>query len=163
MAYSCRAEDGIWGLRMGEQAKAAIIDAVGLSFIPLYRIVGPLAVSILFLMFISGLVRLVVTIIMRAIAIYRARGAGLWMLRAFRSLPLQLIITPFRWVGGTAADIAERVGTEMECQAHHEEARRGGGYPAATMEELERGGSAYLPFIPSFMRKSFQKDSQEDQ
>jgi hypothetical protein len=44
-----------------------------------------------------------------------------------------------------------------------EERRRGGGYPAVALEELERGGSAYPPFIPSFMRKSIQNDSQEDQ
>jgi hypothetical protein len=55
---------------MGERARAAIIATVGLSFIHLYWIVGPLAVSILFLMFIWGLVRLVVTIIMQAITIY---------------------------------------------------------------------------------------------
>jgi hypothetical protein len=139
MAYSSWTEDGTWGLWMEERAKAAIIDTMGLSFIPLYRIVGPLAISILFLMFIWGLVRLVVTVIMQAIAIYRTRGAGLWMLGAFWSLPFQLIIMPFRWVGGTPADVADWVGTEMECQAHHEEARRGGSYPAAALEELERG------------------------
>jgi hypothetical protein len=37
---------------MGERAKEAIINNVGLSFIPLYWIIGPLAMSILFLMFI---------------------------------------------------------------------------------------------------------------
>ncbi len=78
LAYSGRASDGTWGLGMGEQARAAIIDAVGLSLVPLYRIVGPRGVTLLFLMFFWGVVRLVFTIIMRAIAIYRARGAGLW-------------------------------------------------------------------------------------
>jgi hypothetical protein len=125
MAYSGLAEDGTWRLRMGEWARVAIID-MGLSFSPLYRIMGPLKVSILFLMFIWGLVRQVVTIIMRAIAIYETKGAGLWMLGAFWSLPFQLIITPFRWAGNTAAHFIDRFGTEMECQAHHKEARRGG-------------------------------------
>jgi hypothetical protein len=58
-------------------------------------------------MFILGLLRLVFTIIIRAIAIYRTRGAGLWMLGALWSLPFQLIITPFKWIGGAAADIAD--------------------------------------------------------
>jgi hypothetical protein len=126
---------------------------------------GPLNVSILFLMFIWGLVRWVVTIIMQAIAIYETKGAGLWMLGAFWSLPFQLIITPFRWTGDPAADFTDpRVETEMECQAHHKEARRGsGGYPAAALEELETGQSTYPPFIPSFMRRSIQNDSLENQ
>jgi hypothetical protein len=52
----------------------------------------------------------------------------------------------------------------MECQAHHKDVRRGnGGYPAATLEELERSGSTYLPFIPSFLRRPLQKDNREDQ
>ncbi len=135
LAYSGRSSDGTWGLGMGERARAAIIDAVGLSLVPLYSIVGPTAVTLLFLMFFWGVVRLVFTIIMRAIAIYRARGAGLWILGAFWSLPFQLLITPFSWIG----------------------------YPAAALEELDRSGSTYPPFIPSFMRRPIQKDSPEDQ
>ncbi len=64
---------------MGERAKEAIISAMGLSFIPLYRFMGPLAMPILFLIFIWGTVRLGV----------------------FWSLPFQLIITPFRRAGRT--------------------------------------------------------------
>jgi hypothetical protein len=78
---------------MGERARAAIIDAVRLSLVPLYRIVGPTAVTILFLMFIWGVVKLVFTIIMSAIPIYWTRGAGLWILGAFWSLSFQLLIT----------------------------------------------------------------------
>ncbi len=113
MAYIGLAEDGTWGLRMGEWARVAIID-MGLSFSPLYRIMGPLNVSILFLMFIWGLVRRLVTIIMRAIAIYKTKGAGLWMLGAFWSLPFQITITPFRWAGDIASDFTDpRIETEM--------------------------------------------------
>jgi len=85
---------GTWGLGMGEQARGAIIDTVGLSLITLYRILGPMVVTLLLLLFIWGLVRLVVTTIMQLIAFYRARGLGLWILGAFWSLPFQLLITP---------------------------------------------------------------------
>jgi hypothetical protein len=81
--------------------------------------------------------------------IYRWRGAGLWIVGAFWSLPFQLIITPFPWAGGTAVDVANRVRTELVCQAHHEEARRGnGGSPTGAVEETQRIESAYTPFIP---------------
>jgi hypothetical protein len=106
-------------------------------------------------MFIWGMVRLVVTIIMRAFAIYRWRGAGLWILGAFWSLPFQLIITPFPWAGGTAVDVANWVRTEMVCQARHEEARRGnGGSQTGAVEETQRSESAYPPFIPSFVQRA---------
>ena len=47
-----------------------------------------------------------------------------------------------------AEDIADRVGTEMECQAAHEEDRKG--YPASDLEAMERGSRSYLPYVPSF-------------
>jgi hypothetical protein len=155
LAYSGRAADGTWGLAMGEHARAAIIDAVGLSFIPLYWVLGPATATILFLMFAWGFVRLVVTILMRAFAIYRMKGAGVWILGAVWSLPFQLLVTPFKWASGTAADVADRIGTEMECRALHEDEEKGGGYPTAALERL--GESQYPPFNPSFM--AVNKDS----
>ena len=47
-----------------------------------------------------------------------------------------------------AEDIADRVGTEMECQAAHEEARKG--YPASDLEDIERGSRSYPPYVPSY-------------
>ena len=38
LVYSGRSADSRWGLGLGERAREAIIDAVGLSFIPLCRI-----------------------------------------------------------------------------------------------------------------------------
>ena len=121
---------------MGERARAAIIDAVGLSFIPLYWILGPATATILFLMFTWGLVRLVVTILMRAYAIYRMRGAGLWILGAVWSLPFQLLVTPFKWASGQAANVADRVGTEMECRALHSDCRENDSQSAVTSRKL---------------------------
>jgi hypothetical protein len=57
---------------------------MGLSFIPLYRFMGPLAMPILFLMFIWGTVRLVVTIIIQSFTMHLPfEGSRLWMLGAF--------------------------------------------------------------------------------
>jgi len=108
-------------------------------------------------MFTWGLVRLVVTILMRAYAIYRMRGAGLWMLGAVWSLPFQLLVTPFKWASGQAADVADRVGTEMECRALHSDEEKGGGYPIAALEKLVEG--RYPPFNPDFLDKN--KDGHE--
>ena len=64
-------------------------------------------------------------------------------------------VTPFKWASGTAADVADRIGTEMECRALHEDEEKGGGYPTAALERL--GESQYPPFNPSFL--AVNKDS----
>ena len=63
-------------------------------------------------------------------------------------MPFQLLISPFRWASSAAEDIADRVGTEIECQAHHEEVRNV--YPASELMRMERGSNRYLHFVPSF-------------
>jgi hypothetical protein len=66
---------------MGERAKEAITIVFGLSFIPLYLTVGPLAMFIMLLIFIWGLVILVVTIIIRGPSLstdYEKLGCGCW-------------------------------------------------------------------------------------
>jgi len=68
----------------------------------------------------------------------------------------ELLVTPFKWASRTAADIADRVGTEMERRALHEDEEKGGGYPVAALEKLVEGG--YPPFNPGFLVKD--KDSQ---
>jgi len=50
-----------------------------------------------------------------------------------------------------AADVADRVGTKMECRALHDEEEKGGGYPIAALEKLVEG--RYPPFNPDFLVK----------
>jgi hypothetical protein len=56
-----------------------------------------------------------------------------------------------------AADVADRVGTEIECRALHSDEEKGGGYPIAALEKLVKG--RYPPFNPDFLAKN--TDSQE--
>jgi len=147
-AYGGRGEDGAWGLGMGERAKSALIDAVGWSLVPMYRLIGPFSVIILLGLFAWSLVKVFVTVICRACAIYRARGVGVWLLGAVWSLPFQLIITPVRWANEAATEVADRVAIEMESQAHHEDSRRPGGYPASFLADMDRGNALYPPYVP---------------
>ena len=64
LAYSGQSGDGTWGLGLGERAREAIIDAVGLSFIPLYRVMGPLSMTVILVLFVWSLLRVLVTIAM---------------------------------------------------------------------------------------------------
>jgi hypothetical protein len=41
LAYGGRSKHGSWGLRLCERVREALIDAVGWSLVPLYRLMGP--------------------------------------------------------------------------------------------------------------------------
>jgi hypothetical protein len=124
LAYGGRGEDGSWGLGLGERAREALIDTVGWSLVPLYRLTGPVTVFILIGLLLWSIVKVIVSVIVRACTIYRARGMGLWLLGAFWSLPFQLIISPVRWASEAAADVADRVAVDMEAQAHMDDEKR---------------------------------------
>ena len=57
--------DGKWGLSLGDRVKEMMIDHVGWSFIPLYRIFGPLSMLFIMLIFVVGLLRFVITLLAR--------------------------------------------------------------------------------------------------
>jgi hypothetical protein len=94
LAYLGRNKKGDWGLALGTQAQLSIVDLVGMSFFPLYSVVGPLIFFLSLLLMVWGGLRLVVTIFLRVAIIMRHRGCGVWVLTAFWGtagcLPLQL-------------------------------------------------------------------------
>jgi hypothetical protein len=122
--------------------------------VPLYRLTGPVAVFILLGLIVWSIVKVVVSVIVRACTIYRARGMGLWLLGAFWSLPFQLIISPVRWAN-EAATVAERVAVDMESQAHmDDEKRMMSGYPSTMLHDMRGGHSLYLPYVPQLGTKA---------
>ena len=102
---------------MGDKAREMMLDAVGLSFVPLYRIFGPISMLLLMLFFIIGITRIVLTIIVRAVIITRARGCGPWIFAAVWGTVYHVLITPVRWADDTARHIADNVGQQMEDEA----------------------------------------------
>jgi hypothetical protein len=44
LAYNKRGPDCEWGLALGDRATEAIIDTVGMIFVPLYQIIGPTSI-----------------------------------------------------------------------------------------------------------------------
>jgi hypothetical protein len=55
LAYSRRGPDDEWGLPLGPRATEAIIDLVGLSFVPLYRFLGPVSMIVILVLFFVGI------------------------------------------------------------------------------------------------------------
>jgi hypothetical protein len=76
MSPMCRS----WPIAGGDrtESRASIIDLAGLSFVPLYRFLGPVSMIVILVLFFVGLSRLVFTILFRAIVLGRHRGV--WVL-----------------------------------------------------------------------------------
>jgi hypothetical protein len=83
MAYIGRNKKGEWGLALGSAAQGSLIDLVGVSFFPLYKVVGPMIFFLSLLLLIWGGLRLIITVFLRVIIIVRTKGCGIWVLTAF--------------------------------------------------------------------------------
>ena len=55
-----------------------MLDHVGWLFIPLYRLLGPLSMLFILIIFVVGLVRLFATLLIRTI-ITKKKGCGVWV------------------------------------------------------------------------------------
>ena len=115
-AYQTR-NGGDWGLSLGDRAKEMMLDHVGWSFIPLYRLFGPLSMLFILVIFVVGLVRLVPTLLVRTIIIPKKKGCGVWVFAAVWGTLYQLIITPIRWADSTAGKMAKDVELRMNQEA----------------------------------------------
>jgi hypothetical protein len=109
LAFKRCSADGQWGLALGQHAQEAIIDMIGLSFIPLYRIIGPASMIVIFVLFFVGMTRIAITILFRAVVLGRTRGCGYWVMAAFFGCIFQVIISPLQWADNTAKRLAEKV------------------------------------------------------
>ncbi len=119
------------------------------SLVLLYRLMEPLAIFILLGLLVWSMVKVILSVIVRACTIYRARGMGLWLLGAFWSLTFHLIISPVRWANEAPTEIAARVSLDMESQAFMDESkRRLSSYQASMLSKMRRGHSLYPPYVP---------------
>jgi hypothetical protein len=83
LAYLGRNEKGEWGLALGSAAQMLLVDLVGMNFVPLYKVVGPMIFFLSLLLMVWGGPRLIITVFLRVVIIVRYRGCGVWVLTAF--------------------------------------------------------------------------------
>jgi hypothetical protein len=69
-AYNSRA-GGQWGSGLSDLATESLIDAVGYHLVPIYRVIGPTAAVALLVLFLVGILRMLLDIVIRAIVIAR--------------------------------------------------------------------------------------------
>jgi type VI protein secretion system component VasK len=60
----------------------------------MYRVIGPTAVVALLVLFLVGILRMLLDIVIRAIAIARVRGCGWWLMGAFLGTLFQVAVAP---------------------------------------------------------------------
>ncbi len=120
MAYTSRNKKGKWGLALSSAAQRSLIDIVGASFFPLYRVVGPMIFFLSLMLLVCGGLRLMVTVLLRVIIMVRCKGCGIWVLTAFWGTLFQLAISPFSWVDAAMESVGARVGQMMETEAARE-------------------------------------------
>jgi hypothetical protein len=128
LAYLGRS-GGEWGLGLTDLARDQIVNAVGYRLIPLYRLIGPTAVIVILLMFIVGMARMLVDILVRTIIIARVRGWGFWMLVALWDTAFQVSVSPFRWAVEKGKEGAGRIRNQMEARAAYAGGNLGEGGP----------------------------------
>ena len=101
-AYNSRV-GGQWGSGLSDLATAHLIDAVGYHLVPMYRVIGPTAAVALLVLFLVGILRMLLDIVVRAIAIAKVRGCGWWLMGAFweHCFKLQWLLCSGRWPRAT--------------------------------------------------------------
>jgi hypothetical protein len=98
-------------------ARDQIVNAVGYRLIPLYRLIGPTAVIVILVMFVLGMARMLIDVLVRAIIIARVRGWGFWMFGALLDTAFQVAVSPFLWAVEKGKEGAGRIRNQMEARA----------------------------------------------
>jgi hypothetical protein len=104
---------GEWGLGLTDHTQDQIVNAVGYQLIPLYRLIGPAAVIVILVMFILGMVRMLLDILVRAIVIARVRGCGFWMFGALWDTTFQVAVSSIPWAVEKGREGAGRIQNQM--------------------------------------------------
>jgi hypothetical protein len=74
---------GEWGLVLGSQVQASMIDITRTSFIPLYKVIGPFLFFMSLLMMVWEELWLIDTIFLRVAIITRYLGCSVWVFATF--------------------------------------------------------------------------------
>jgi hypothetical protein len=115
-AYNIRV-GGQWGSGLSDLATAHLIDAVGYHLVPMYRLIGPTAAIALLVLFLVGILRMLLDIVVKAIAIPKARGCGWWLMGAFWGTLFQVGVAPVQWAMAKGHNIGKTVSYQMTAEA----------------------------------------------
>jgi hypothetical protein len=85
--------------------------------VPMYRVIGPTAAVALLVLFLVGILRMLLDIVIRAIAIAKVRGCGWWLMGAFWGTLFQVAVAPVQWAMAKGHTIGKTVSYQMTAEA----------------------------------------------
>ncbi len=138
IAYIGRNEKGEWGMALSSAAQGSLIDLIGVSFFPLYKVVGPMIFFLSLLLLISGGLRLIITVFLRVIIIVRYKKCGIWVQTAFWGTLFHLAVSPFNWIDAAMEDVGIKVGQMMKTEATREPEEKEPGKRSMSIEDLRK-------------------------
>jgi hypothetical protein len=115
-AYNSQA-GGQWGSGLSDLATESLINAVGYHLVPMYRVIGPTAAMALLVLFLVGILRMVLDIVIQAIAIARILGCGWWLMGAFWGTLFQVAVAPVQWPMAKGHTFGKKVTYQMTVEA----------------------------------------------
>jgi hypothetical protein len=80
-------------------------------------VIGPTAAVVLLVLFLVGILRMLLDIVIRAIAIARVRGCGWWLMGAFWGTLFQVAVAPVQWAMAKGHNIGKTVSYQMTAEA----------------------------------------------
>jgi hypothetical protein len=83
----------------------------------MYRVIGPTAAVALLVLFLVGILRMLLDIVIRAIAIARVRGCGWWLMGAFWGTLFQVAVAPVQCSMAKGHTIGKNVSYQMTAEA----------------------------------------------
>jgi hypothetical protein len=106
-AYNGRVA-GERGSDLSDLGRDSIIDVVGYHLVPMYREISPTAAAPLLVLFLLGILRMLLDIVIRAITIARVCGCRCWLMGAFLGTLFQVAVVPMQWAVAKGTLLAGR-------------------------------------------------------
>ena len=83
----------------------------------MYQVIGPTTAVALLVLFLVGILRMLLDILLRAIAIARVRGCGWWLMGAFWGTLFQVAVAPVQWAMAKGHTISKTITYQMTAEA----------------------------------------------
>jgi hypothetical protein len=97
---------GEWGSGHMDLAMDSILDAFRHHLVPMYGVIRLTAAVALLILFLVGILRMMLDIVIRAIVIARIRGLGWWLMGAFWGTLVQVAVAPMQWAMAKGTPLA---------------------------------------------------------
>jgi hypothetical protein len=83
----------------------------------MYRFIGPTATMALIVLFLVGVARMLLDIVIRAVVIAKVRGCGWWLMGAFWGTLFQMAVAPVQWAMAKGHNVGKTVTYRMTAEA----------------------------------------------